>query len=54
MGVENNTEPELELVSEGGYRQLNPAWIEWRDRELRIGQARNPAAYRAAIERRQA
>lgn len=42
-------EPPIYVRNEYGYQHLNPAWQEWRDREIRIGRARNPAAYRRAI-----
>lgn len=49
--METYTEPPMQITSEAGRRDINPAWIEWRDRELRISRANNPAAYRAAISR---
>lgn len=45
-------EPPIYIRSEHGYQHLNPAWQEWRDREIRISRARNPEAYRRAIRER--
>jgi hypothetical protein len=44
-------EPPIYLEKPGGYRYINPAWQEWRDREIRISRADNPIAYRRAIAR---
>ena len=55
MAVETNREPKAYIPDPTGWSGspiLNPAWVAWRDRELRIGRARNPAAYRVAVERR--
>ena len=51
---DSSAEPPTHIKTETGYTYLNPVWQQWRDREQRIRRANNPAAYRAALERRQA
>ena len=44
--------PPMEIQNEFGRWELNPTWIRYRDIEQRIGRARNPAAYTAAVRRK--
>ena len=46
--------PKETIRNEFGRVEINPAYLRWRDREQRIRRANNPAAYRAALERRHA